>query len=690
LERFGGFSLRDFSKSHEKLEQFFFWITCFISFAVYLRTLCPTVYIGDSGELIAAAYTLGIAHPPGYPLYCLLGKGFTFLPFGNIAYRINLLSAFFASLTVGMVYLILLHLLRKKEAPSLKRPILFACTGALFYGFSRDFWSQAVSAEVYTLNTFFFALLLYLLLRWIEEKKKGILFLSAYLLGLGIGNHHTLLVFGPLFSSVVLLEEPFLLKDFRFLGKAIFLLGLGLSVYLYLPLRALARPDANWGVLPSLKSVFYHILMLQYRDLGPAAPRSVSLYLEELVSFFQTCAEQGVPLLWVFSFLGFWRLYSKDARGWFAATFLFLETSLLLIIVVNFETSSSSLYLMRPFYLPAWMVLSLFWGVGISECFSFLTQRFHFTRSLVVGCLVFPLFLFLRNFPLNDLSGHRLAEDFGRDLLDTIRPRGILFVSGDDPHFILAYLKIVEHCRPDVEVFGLESGPFGKIQKKNFFKFSSEHQEFPIYSNTRTLSTPSGFQLKTNGLLYQLVKKGTTVPKAVWESYRVRDPARVEADDLFEKFILTRYFWMKGEARLEEGNQEEARKEFRAVSTLAGTQGFIHTQLGIFYISMGWAKEGLASFQEALRLNPYDPEVWKGLGIVIGQLGHYQESVRLLERAVERRPTDSEITFNLGVSYGNLRQFDRAIFWWRRTLFLNPLQHTAVENIQKAKVFSAS
>ncbi len=82
----------------------------FISFVVYLKTLCPTVYVGDSGELIAAVYTLGIAHPPGYPLYCLLGKLFTFLPFGSIAFRVNLMSAFFASLTIVLVYLVVLKI----------------------------------------------------------------------------------------------------------------------------------------------------------------------------------------------------------------------------------------------------------------------------------------------------------------------------------------------------------------------------------------------------------------------------------------------------------------------------------------------------------------------------------------------------------------------------------------------------
>lgn len=84
-----------------------------ISFTVYLLTLCPTVYVGDSGELIAASYTLGIPHPPGYPLFCILGKIFiTLIPIGSIAYRVNLLSAFFASATVMVLYFFLNKLFR--------------------------------------------------------------------------------------------------------------------------------------------------------------------------------------------------------------------------------------------------------------------------------------------------------------------------------------------------------------------------------------------------------------------------------------------------------------------------------------------------------------------------------------------------------------------------------------------------
>lgn len=84
-------------------------MVCLFSFLVYLKTLAPTITGGDSGELITAAYTLGIPHPPGYPTWCLLGKLFSYLPFGSVAYRLNVMSAFWGALAVGLLYLIILR-----------------------------------------------------------------------------------------------------------------------------------------------------------------------------------------------------------------------------------------------------------------------------------------------------------------------------------------------------------------------------------------------------------------------------------------------------------------------------------------------------------------------------------------------------------------------------------------------------
>lgn len=126
---------------------------------VYLLTLCPTVYFGDSGELTAAAYALGIPHASGYPLYALVGKGFCLLPFGNVAFRVNLMSAFFAAAAAGAVYSLILKMGSSR---------IGGLVGGLVLAFAPLLWMQAVCAEVYSLHAFFLALMVRVLWWWLR------------------------------------------------------------------------------------------------------------------------------------------------------------------------------------------------------------------------------------------------------------------------------------------------------------------------------------------------------------------------------------------------------------------------------------------------------------------------------------------------------------------------------------------
>lgn len=685
MSPYGDFSLKDFFRDSKTIDRLFFIASCAISFGVYLRTLCPTVFVGDSGELISAAYTLRIPHPPGYPTFCLLGKLFTLLPVGNVAYRVNLLSAFFASLTIGFVYRILLHLFRRETQG--KEANAFALAGAFLFAFLRDFWFYALSAEVYTLNTFFFAVLLYVLLRWQEEKKETLFFLGLFLFGLGLGNHHTLLMFGPLALCVLLLEAPEMVRNPRFLGKSLIFIGLGLSVYLYLPLRAANAPTMNWGVTPSWRSVLNHILRTRYHDIG-LPPYRLDLYLQQLHSFFQTLGRQAPLFFWIFSILGFWKLLSKHPAFFFISAFLFLGGSFLLILTAPFEATSMNIYLMRPFYLPAWMILVLFWGIGLREGVSFFWKGSALGKRWRVWALVFlfPLFLLVAHFPFNDLSDHRLAEAYGRDLLDTVPSNGILFASGDNTLFILSYLTHVEKLRPDILITGLETSSFPQVQKKSFFKFLSQSKKISVYTNAPHLSYPAGFELKPRGLLYQLVRKGEAVPKISWKTYPKRLLAEdIRVKDLLEKHLVSYYVWAKTEALLAVGDSEKAHLLLKAFSAWAEKESFLQLRLGMFCLSKGWPSEGMAALQRAFESNPYDSGVWKGLGIALGQLGYYHDSVRFLLQAFERQPRDANITFNLGTSYGNLRRFEEALFWWRKTLLLDPRHRLVHEYMRKTE-----
>ena len=159
-----------------------------LSFALYARTLVPFVLPGDSGEFQVLAYELGIAHTPGYPIYLLLAKLFTFLPIGDIAYRVNLFSALMAAVTVSGVYL---------AARLLTGQRLAAVFGALALTVSFTFWSQAIIAEVYTSGAAWVALIWLGLLAWYRAGTRRGLFLAGLCGGLGLGVHSTVALFAP-------------------------------------------------------------------------------------------------------------------------------------------------------------------------------------------------------------------------------------------------------------------------------------------------------------------------------------------------------------------------------------------------------------------------------------------------------------------------------------------------------------
>ena len=127
-------------------------VLLFLTMSLYIFTACPTIYPGDSGEIVTAAYFLGIPHPPGYPLYMMLGKLFTFLPAGSIAFRVNLLAAFFGALGAGLLY-VLLRVVGKKF---FTENTLLAAVSSLCFAFSLAYWQQCTQAKggIYTLNIF--------------------------------------------------------------------------------------------------------------------------------------------------------------------------------------------------------------------------------------------------------------------------------------------------------------------------------------------------------------------------------------------------------------------------------------------------------------------------------------------------------------------------------------------------------
>ena len=211
---------------------------------LYLRTLSPTVLYLQDPKLLDAVMVqmqvavLGITHPTGYPTYLMLTHLFTYLPFGDPAYRVNLASAVYAALAAVVVYRAGLLLSGRRVA---------AAAGSLAFGLGASLWSQAVIAEVYTLNALLVSVTIMVLLFWREHRRDRYLLLSAFLVGLCLTNHLTSGLLLPGGLLLVALVDPRKLVDVGLVLKGAGLFLLGLTPYLYLPIRAAMDPpmDAN-------------------------------------------------------------------------------------------------------------------------------------------------------------------------------------------------------------------------------------------------------------------------------------------------------------------------------------------------------------------------------------------------------------------------------------------------------------
>jgi tetratricopeptide (TPR) repeat protein len=197
-----------------------------VSFIVYLRTMAPTASFWDCGEFIACSYILGVPHPPGTPLFVLIGRIFALIPlFGEIAARINFISVLTSALSVWLCYLLIVKLVGYWERQNQSLWIrvgkyVGGVAGSLFLAFSVTFWSNAVEAEVYGTSMLLMLLILYLGLLWMDRRgtPKGdrLLILIAYLGLLSTGIHMTIFLIMPAIFLLVVLVDRERLLDWRF------------------------------------------------------------------------------------------------------------------------------------------------------------------------------------------------------------------------------------------------------------------------------------------------------------------------------------------------------------------------------------------------------------------------------------------------------------------------------------------
>jgi len=411
-----------------------------IPFVVYLRTMAPTVYGLDSAELTTGSYVLGIVHAPGSPTFLLLGHLFTWLPVGDVGYRVNLVSVVAAAAAMAFFCAVLLRLLRDPFA---------ATAGAWLLAFTYYFWVSAVAAELYSLQACFLAALIWLSLRWRSEQRPWQLYLFALCFGVGLGNHLSLVFAAP--GMVILLrsDDRHALPSIRHLAVAAIWGLLGASVYAYLPLRSHAPLNfaRAFGVDVATWQGFWWMVtgqMFSSQMLAvPLAqiPGEIAFFIGRLFSNFI-----GVSAL--VGILGVVDGFRQRPDVHLGLATIFAGH---LAFVLTYDVVDKEFMLV-----PTFLIWTIWTTVGCQAIARGVSAWTHGTIAIPVGALL--LMMAAGNLAINvnrvDLSDDWSARRRGEDLFAYLPPRAVYVAGwGDVP--ILDYLQLVEKQRDDVETLNV-------------------------------------------------------------------------------------------------------------------------------------------------------------------------------------------------------------------------------------------
>jgi transmembrane protein TMEM260 (protein O-mannosyltransferase) len=465
-----------------------------VSLVIYWLTLAPTVTLVDSGELIVAARFLGVAHPPGFPLYLILAHLFSVIPIGSIAFRINFASAFFAALASGLLTLVTAELIAsascftegkvKKGNRKLARAakddsggksgwilnIFPAAISGLLLAFSRTLWSYATIAEVYTLNTLLIVTILFLMARWrrriledprwiAKQGKSGKptvtahdrpLYAAAVTFGLALGVHHvTVGLLLPALAAIVYRTQGFeFFKSRRLIYAALVSLCALFAVNSYLPLAASANPILNWGDPRSLQTIWWHITGRQYQVffsftpaiLGEEFRKFVDLLLSEF-------GHPWLPLVLVCALFGYFSAFRRDRT-----------TFWLLVLIVVFNLAYTLCYDIAEdkdaYHLPVFVTVAIACGLGLREILQLFPAKI---RSPVAPIfLVLPILTLVANWPYNNRSRYFIAHDYVENIQSTIESNSLLLTLEWQVASPMLYTREIEQRRRDIKAIDVQ------------------------------------------------------------------------------------------------------------------------------------------------------------------------------------------------------------------------------------------
>ena len=424
-------------------------ILVIILFSFYFFTLSRSVYLEDSAEFVAASHTLSNAHPSGYPTYLMTAKIISLVPFlPSVVEKINFVSLFWTILAVMFLYLSLIKLFGS-------RTLAFGL-GFLF-GISPMVWTQATYAEVYSLNTFFIVLLLWLWLRYQEKQSNKRIYLIIFFYGLSLTNHFLPLIFLPLIVIWILKNYP--LKNRKFYLKSVAVFILGLTPYLYIPIRSAMQPAFDWAAGGATGVLTYNIAY------GHKISKDTFIFLSDFVkTITDSLGWLGLALVLASLVLLIKQrnsdsetLRQKSFRFFVGASLVLSSFAMIIVITNGREYDYFAGWFYQFLHIPFLVVIILLLGF-------FLKTVLKKNKLAFFGCLflllLWPTSQLGNRFLNQDKSQYVFLENYTKTILEELPDNAEIFIYHDhivtDPIiFGLAYLRYTRGLRDDVTVHTL-------------------------------------------------------------------------------------------------------------------------------------------------------------------------------------------------------------------------------------------
>ncbi len=555
-------------------------------FAVYAAGAARTIAVGDSGELVTAAWVFGVPHPSGYPLYVLLAKLWsTLLPVGSVAFRVSLFSAACAALACAVLFLVCRRLGGGRAA---------ALTAAGCLAFAPSFWGEANIQRVYALNALFLAMALWLACGWWLRRRgarpapppsgEGTIALTVLVAALGAGNHTFMAVFGVTFGVWALFQAPELVLRPRTLALVAAAVVLGLLPYAWLPLAAQRQPPLLWGDPGSLSGFLDIVLRRDFWDRAwVASPADAATVAADWA------VSVGRELTWVGAAMALLGVCAA-ARRRHAPVLLLLAVMLANLASMMLHGSRSDLFVWHRYYIPSYLVAALFVGRGAEA----LTRRAP--RALRLLPLLLPALLFAAGWARFDRRDDRIADTVAGAILDQVPPGGVLLAADDSVLYPLLYLTLVDGHRTDVRVGLLDSVALPAAA-------DFDPQATPVVFTHPPDLADDALVAVPVGLTFRLWKRGLPPPPAVPVVEELPGVGAVAARDALTRHLIGHVHFTQGLA-LADSDWPRARRHFDRAAAVAADHDALLFNLGVLYLRRGMMEEGIAALEQADRISP--------------------------------------------------------------------------------------